>query len=111
MAYALLVYDRDDALASLPEDERAAIHAEYENFSRTPGIRGYRLQPADRATTLRIHDGSDELAPGPVANDLLQLAGLYLVDSSDPERALVLARRIPAARLGGVIQIHPLVGE
>jgi hypothetical protein len=111
MTYALLVYDRDDALADLPEDERAAIHAEYEDFARTPGIRGYRLQPADRATTLRIHDGSDELSPGAVADDPLQLAGFYLLDSGDPEQAVGLARRIPAARLGGVIQIHPLVGE
>jgi hypothetical protein len=111
MTYALLVYDRDDALADLSEDERAAIHAEYENFARTVGIRGYRLQPSDDATTLCIHDGRDELSPGPVANDLLQLAGFYLVDSDDPERAVGLARRIPAARLGGVIQIHPLVGE
>jgi hypothetical protein len=111
MTYALLVYDRDDALANLPEDERAAIHAEYANFARTPGIRGYRLQPAERATTLRIHDGGDELSPGPVVNDLQQLVGFYLVDSGDPEHAVGLARRIPAARLGGVIQVHPLVGE
>lgn len=111
MTYALLVYDRDDSLAGLSEPERAAIHTEYENFARTVGIRGYRLQPPDRATTLRIHGGSDDFSPGAVANDVLPLAGFYLVDSDDPERAAELARQIPAARLGGAIQIHPLVGE
>jgi hypothetical protein len=111
MTYALLVYDRDDALAGLSEQERAAIHTEYENFARTVGIKGYRLQPTDHATTLRIHGGSDELSPGPVANDVPPLAGFYLVDSDDPGRAVALARQIPAARLGGAIQIHPLVGE
>ena len=39
MTYALLVYDRDDALAGLSEQERAAIHTEYENFARTVGIK------------------------------------------------------------------------
>ena len=111
MTYALLVYDRDDALARLSEQERAAIHTEYEHFARTAGLTGYRLKPPDRATTLRIHGGSDELSPGPVANDVLPLAGFYLVETDDPERAAALARQIPAARLGGAIQIHPLVGE
>jgi hypothetical protein len=106
-----LVYDRDDALAGLSEQERAAIHTEYENFARTVGMSGHRLRPSDHATTLRIHDGNDELSLSPVANDLLRLAGFYLVDSDDPEPAVALAHHIPAARLGGVIQIHPLVGE
>jgi hypothetical protein len=111
MTYALLVYDRDDALAGLSQESRAAIHAEYDNFARTAGIKGYRLQPTDNATTLRIHGASDELSPGPVADNVLPLAGFYLVDTDDPERAAELARQIPAARLGGAIQIHPLVGE
>lgn len=75
MTYALLVYDRDDALAGLSDEERVAIHTEYENFARTVGITGHRLQPTEHATTLRIHGGSDELSLGPVANDPLRLAG------------------------------------
>lgn len=111
MAYALLVYDRADSLAHRSEQEKATIHAEYEQFARTDGLRGYRLQPADRATTLRIDGDGEQLTPGPAADTPLPLAGFYLVDTDDPERARALARRIPAARLGGAVQIHPLVGE
>jgi hypothetical protein len=39
------------------------------------------------------------------------LAGFYLVDTDDPKHALEIAARIPAARLGGVIQVQPLVSE
>ena len=111
MTYVLLVYDRDDSLAGLPEQDKAAIFAEYERFARTDGLTGYRLQPAVRATTLRTHADGDELSPCPVTNDPLRLAGFYLVETDDPERAAELARQIPAARLGGAVQIHPLLGE
>ena len=75
MTYALLVYDRDDSLARLSEQERAVIYAEYEQFARTDGLTGYRLQPPDRATTLRIRSDSEELLSGPVANAVPPLAG------------------------------------
>jgi hypothetical protein len=107
MAYVLLVYDRSDSLDALPEAERAAVYGEYEAFARTAGVSGYRLQPAETASTLRIAAGERDLRPGPLAAQA-ELAGFYLLDTGDPDRALELAARIPAARLGGAVSIHPL---
>lgn len=107
MRYALLVYDREDRLADLPEPDREAVYREYQAFAATAGLAGYRLQPA--ATTLRIgEDGRRIVQPGPVRADALMLAGFYLLDPCEPERALELAGRIPAARLGGAVEVHAL---
>ena len=108
MTHVLLVYDHSDSLDSLPEQEREAVYGEYEAFARTAGVSGYRLQPPDAARTLRIAAGAREVRPGPLATQAPELAGLYLLDTDDPERALELAARIPAARLGGAVSIHPL---
>ena len=101
MPYVLFVYDRADALAGLSDQERAAIYREYEAFAATEEVAGYRLQPVETATTLPV-DGSREELP---------LAGFYLVQTEDRAHATELARRIPAARLGGAIEIRPLGGE
>jgi hypothetical protein len=108
MAYALLVYDRGDALAALTPAERDVVYGEYEAFGRTAGVSGYRLQPPDAASTLRIAGGRRDLRPGPVAGPPPELAGFYLLATDDPDQALELAARIPAARLGGAVSIHPL---
>jgi hypothetical protein len=108
MAYVLLVYDHSDALDALPEAERTAVYGEYEAFGRTAGVSGYRLQPPETASTLRIAAGERDVRPGPLADDSPELAGFYLLDTGDPDRALELAARIPAARLGGAVSIHPL---
>ena len=108
MAFALLVYDRSDSLDALGDSERAAVYREYEAFARTPGITGYRLQPPEAASTVRIDGGRRDVRPGPIAGRVPELAGFYLLDTDDPDRALELAARIPAARLGGAVSIHPL---
>lgn len=111
MPYVLLVYDHADSLAGLSEHERAVIYGEYEAFSRIEQVAGYRLQPPEKATTLRIDGSRDELNPGPFNDDRLPLAGFYLLQTDDRNHATELARRIPAARLGGAVEIRPLAGE
>ena len=74
MPYVLLVYDRADALAGLSEEERAAIYSEYEAFATTTQVAGYRLQPAETATTLRIDGSQDELHSGRLGDERLPLA-------------------------------------
>jgi hypothetical protein len=106
MAYALLVYDRGDSLDALSPPDREAVYGEYEAFARTAGVTGYRLQPPATASTLRIEGGERELRPGPATAP--ELAGFYLLATDDPAEALELAARIPAARLGGAVTIHPL---
>jgi hypothetical protein len=60
---------------------------------------------------LRISDGRAVTTDGPHRELREVLVGFYVLETADAERALELAARIPAARLGGSIQVHPLVKE
>ena len=112
MKYVLQVYfsDAQDRLAQLPDDERRAIVNEYIAFFQAPEIRdGNQLQPSTTATTVRVHDGKPVTTAGPFAHGSESLGGYYLVEADDIRAAIELAARIPAARMGGAIEIRPVV--
>jgi EmrB/QacA subfamily drug resistance transporter len=99
-----------DALAGLPEPEREAIFAEYRALALTPGILdANQLQPADTATTVRVHDGQTLTVDRPSVETNEALDGYYLYEAADREAAIELAARIPAARLGGTVEVRPVV--
>lgn len=110
MRYALLINERPGAYEGLSEDQRAAISAEYVTLMKDERmLGGERLQPADTATTVRVHDGEPLLTDGPFADTKEIFGGFYIVEADDLDSALELAARIPAARLGGSVEVRPLV--
>jgi hypothetical protein len=112
MRYALFVYDTSGSLDFLTPEERQSVYDEYVAVSEIPGVVGHRLQPPDTATTLRISNGEHVVVAGsPPDSSTQHLAGFYLLDADDREQALAVAARIPAASLGGAIQVQPLVSE
>jgi hypothetical protein len=99
-----------DALATLPERERQAIFDEYRALALAPGILdANQLQPADTATTVRVHDGQTLTVDRPSVDTNEALDGYYLYEAHDREAAIEMAARIPAARLGGTVEIRPVV--
>jgi len=112
MRYLLQVYfnGAQDRLAGLPDDERRAIVDEYVAFFDSPEIRdGNQLQPATTATTVRVEEGKAVVTDGPFAETGEPLGGYYLIEARDVDSAVGLAARIPAARMGGAIEIRPVV--
>jgi hypothetical protein len=112
MKYALLIYpgSMSDTWEQLPEEEQRSIVGEYVALSQEAGVLGAeQLQPADSATTVRVADGKTLTTDGPFANTKEVLGGLYLLEADDLDRALELAARIPAARMGGAVEVRPLV--
>ena len=110
MRYMLLIHTNDDQWDSRSEDERHAITAEYMALNGVPGIvGGDQLQPAATATTVRVQNGSTLTTDGPFAETKEELGGYYLFDAPDLDAAIELAARIPAARMGGAIEVRPLV--
>ena len=97
MTYVLFVYDRPDALAHLSAAEQQAVYREYEALGSVPGLSGYRLGPPDGAATAQP--------------DGMVLAGFYVLETDERERAADVAARIPAARLGGTVELRPVAGE
>jgi len=109
MKYALLVYATPEA-HDLPEDQMAAVMADYEALRAEPGyITSGQLHPADTATTVRSRDGQAFTTDGPFADTKEVFGGFYLFDVGDVDAALGLAERIPAVRLRGAVEVRPLV--
>ena len=66
------------------------------------------MQPAATATTVRVQNGSAVTTDGPFAETKEQLGGYYVLDADSLDAAVALAARIPAARLGGAVEVRPL---
>src|SRR3954454_20078990 len=99
-----------DEWDKLPEDQQKAIYGEYVAISDAPGvIGGGQLQPAETATTVRVENGSTLTPDGPFAEPKEALGGYYLFEADDLDAAIELAARIPAARLGGAVEVRPIV--
>jgi hypothetical protein len=112
MQYLLQIYS-GDAIAEfekLSESEQTQVLGEYYAISETPGvIGGDQLQPAETATTVRVEDGKTLATDGPFIDTKEVLGGYYLYEADDLDRAIEVAARIPAARMGGAIEVRPVV--
>ena len=99
-----------EAWATLSKDEQQAIYAAYKAINETPGVTpGNGLQPPETATTVRVQDGQTLVTDGPFADTKEVFGGFYLVEADDLDQATEIAARIPAARIGGSVEIRPVV--
>src|SRR5438552_3869348 len=67
-----------------------------------------RLAGTETASTVRVGQGGAEVTDGPFVESKEHLAGYYVVDVKDLDRALALAARIPDARFGAV-EVRPVL--
>ena len=112
MQYALLVYGHHHIRDGLSEEESQAITDEYEAIFESPGVAGgLRLQPITSATTVRVDNGETLMSDGPFIDSKEYLGGFYLFEAEDLDAAAALAARIPAARMGGAIEIRPVMEQ
>jgi hypothetical protein len=117
MKYMLLIHQgttptpRDpEAWATLSEDEQKAVYEDYRAINETAGVSpGLQLAPAEDATTVRVQDGNTLVTDGPFVEIKEALGGYLLFEADDLDAAIELAARIPAARLGGAIEVRPIV--
>jgi hypothetical protein len=116
MRYLLLInhgggptLDNPQAWASLSDEEQKAVFADYKAISQTPGVTpGQRMQAPEMATTVRVQDGKTITTDGPFVEMKEALGGYLFFEADDLDAAIALAARIPAARLGGAVEIRPL---
>jgi hypothetical protein len=112
MKYLLQIYPAEarEALERLPEHEQQAILEEYLAIGQLPGVLGgEQLQPVETATTVRVQDGETLLIDGPFVDAKEHLGGYLLLEVEDLDAALEIAARVPAARMGGAVEVRPLV--
>ena len=117
MKYMLLIHQgtaptprSPEAWGRLSEEEQNAVYAAYAEINETPGVSpGLQLQPAETATTVRVQDGQMLITDGPFVETKEALAGYLVFEADDLDAAIALAARIPAAQMGGAIEVRPVV--
>ena|SRR5882724_5515119 len=116
MKYMLLIYQGStplpgsDQWESLSEDEQKAVYADYQAINETPGVSpGVRMQPPESATTVQVQNGKTLTTDGPFVETKEAIGGYLFYEADDLDAAIELAARIPAARMGGAIEVRPLV--
>jgi hypothetical protein len=108
--YAVLIYEKPGVNDPLSQGEREALSDEYIAIHEDPRVvDGARLQPAEMTTTIRMRGGEMLVTDGPFADTKEVFGGYYLLEADDIDAAIEIAERIPAVRLGGAIEIRPVM--
>ena len=115
MKYMLLIHQGTTPLPGTPEwdalsqEEQGAVYAAYGEINQTPGVTpGERMAGPETATTVRVQDGRTLTTDGPFVDTKEALGGWLVYEADDLDAAIELAARIPAARMGGAIEVRPI---
>jgi hypothetical protein len=115
MQYVMLIFQGSTPLPgtddweALSEDEQKAIYRDYGALNKTPGVTpGLPMGKPEDATTVRVENGRTLTTDGPFVGMKEAIGGFLVFEADDLDAAIELASRIPAARLGGAIEIRPV---
>jgi hypothetical protein len=115
MKYMLLIHQGStptpgtDAWENLSDQEKGAVYAAYKAINETPGVTpGVGMQPPELATTVRVQDGQTLTTDGPFVEIKEAIGGYLHFEADDLDAAIELAAKIPAAAMGGAIEIRPI---
>jgi hypothetical protein len=116
MKYLMLIHQGDTPTPNSPEDwarlseeEQRQVYADYQAINQTPGVTpGVGMQPPETATTVRVEDGRTLTTDGPFVTVKEALGGYFVFEAEDLDAAIELAARVPAARMGGAVEVRPV---
>jgi hypothetical protein len=110
MQYALMVYAEPGYEQAYTDAEREEALAEFAALADDPRCgTAAQLQPAETATVVRVAGGRTLMTDGPFADTKEVLGGLCLIEAANLDEAIELAARIPTARVGGAVEVRPVV--
>ena len=116
MKYLLLIHQGDaptpytpDEWAKLSEDEQKAVYRDYQQINQDPRVTpGAQMQPPETATTVRVDNGATLTTDGPFAEIKEAIGGYFVLEADDLDAAIEVAARVPAARMGGAVEVRPI---
>ena len=115
MQYVLLIYQGSTPLPgtpeweSLSEAEQQQVYADYGALNQAEGVTpGLPLGTPSDATTVRVADGKALTTDGPFADTKEAVGGWFVFEADDLDAAIAMASKVPAARLGGAVEIRPV---
>ncbi len=110
MQYVLLIYDDPKQWENIAPAQMESIYGEYMAVSQLPNTTGgAQLQPTDTARSVRVKNGEALVTDGPFAETKEALGGFYVIEADSPEEAEQIAARVPSARMGGTVEVRPVV--
>jgi hypothetical protein len=116
MKYMLLIHQGSTPLPGSPEwdalsdDERNAVFAAYQSINENPAVTtGQHMQPPELATTVRVENGKTLTTDGPFVAVKEALGGYLFVEADNLDAAIEIAATVPAASMGGAVEVRPLV--
>lgn len=100
-----------EAWAALTPEEQQAVYRAYGEINQHPGVEpGVQMHPPETATTVRVDGAGTTLTTdGPFAELKDAIGGYFLLEADDLDAAVALAAKVPAARMGGAVEVRPLV--
>jgi hypothetical protein len=117
MKYMLLIHQGDaptprdaEAWGRLSQEEQNRVFTDYAAINETPGVvPGVQMEDPEAATTVRVEGGQTLTTDGPFVAVKEALGGYFFFEADDLDAAIELAARVPAARMGGGVEIRPVV--
>jgi hypothetical protein len=115
MKYMLLIHQGttplpgSEAWDRLSGEQQGAVYAAYKAINENDAVSpGMQMQPPETATTVRVQDGRTLTTDGPFVEVKEAIGGYLFFDAPDLDAAIELAATIPAASMGGAIEVRPL---
>jgi hypothetical protein len=115
MEYMLLIHQGTtpvpgtEAWDRLSQEEQGAVYAAYKAVNETPGLTpGEQMGSPETATTVRVQDGRTLTTDGPFVEIKEAVGGYCFLEADDLDAAIELAARIPAASMGGAVEVRPI---
>ncbi len=117
MKYMLLIHQGTtpvpgtEAWDELSQEEQGKVYGAYKELNETPGFTsGERMQGPDTATTVRVAEGETLTTDGPFAELKEAIGGYGFLEADDLDAAIEVATKIPAASMGGAVEVRPIAG-
>jgi hypothetical protein len=111
MRFALLIFQPWERLENggFSQTELAELGKEYAGIAATPGLQSNTpFGPRQEATTVRVQDGKTITSEGTVGGLDATAGSVYIFEAEDKDAAIEFAAKIPAARIGGAIEVRPV---
>ena len=115
MKYVMVIYQGttptpdSQEWAGMSEQEQKQVYADYEALNQIPGVTpGPPMGLPENATTVRVQNGRTLTTDGPFVGMKEAVGGMFVLEADDLDAAIEVATRVPAARLGGAIEIRPV---
>ncbi len=117
MKYVMLIVDEAGSWETLPEEKRAEtfdrIGQWWGDLSQKGTIvGGHQLQPANTATTVKVHGGKAEVTDGPIfvsdGRFKEALGGFGILDVADLDEALAVVKTWPG---DAKLELRPIVEQ